>query len=81
MERVAMTDQLDINCLGRKCPRPIIEIAKAARRAHAGAVLRVQADDLAFEADMKAWVENAKATILDLRRDGHKITVSIKLAE
>lgn len=76
-----MTNEIEINCLGKKCPRPIIEMAKAARRVPPGSVLRVQADDLAFEADMNAWVENAKATILDIQREGHEVTVSIQLAE
>ena len=76
-----MTKQVDINCIGMKCPRPIIEIAKAARKSSPGSILNVQADDLAFESDVNAWVENAGASILSLQKEGREISVTIKLAE
>ena len=76
-----MAEQLEINCLGMKCPRPIIEIAKAARKSTPGTILDVQSDDLAFESDVRAWTEHASATILELKKDGSKVAVKIKLAE
>jgi TusA-related sulfurtransferase len=76
-----MPDHVEIDCLGMKCPRPIIEIAKAARKHQPGSVLSVQADDLAFESDVNAWVENAKATILKLEKENGKVSVLIKLSE
>ena len=76
-----MTQQLEMSCLGMRCPRPIIEIAKAARKAPPGSILSVHADDLAFESDVKAWAEHAEAEILSLERDGSQVSVQIKLAE
>ena len=76
-----MADQVDLNCVGMKCPRPIIEIAKAARKSAPGSILNVQADDLAFESDVNAWVENAGASILSLDKNGRNINVRIQLAE
>lgn len=76
-----MVEQLEMNCLGMKCPRPIIEIAKAARKSAPGSILEVLADDLAFESDVKAWVERAKAEIFRLEKDGSRVMVRIKLAE
>ena len=76
-----MAERLEINCLGMKCPRPIIEIAKAARKSPPGSVLDVEADDLAFESDVRAWTENAGATILKLDKDGNKVAVTIQLAD
>ena len=76
-----MTEELEINCLGKRCPRPIIEIAKAARRLPSGSILTVQADDLAFESDVKAWASQAQARILSLERDSGRVFVRIKLAE
>ena len=75
-----MNQEVEINCLGTKCPRPIIEIAKAARKVEPGSVLRVLADDLAFESDVKAWTERAQAEILSLVKDGDRVTVKIKMA-
>ena len=74
-----MAERLELDCLGMKCPRPIIEIAKAARRLQPGSVLQIQADDLAFESDVRAWAENAEAEILSLRREGDRVGVELKL--
>ena len=76
-----MPDGAQLNCVGQKCPRPIIEIVKAARKSPPGGILTVQADDLAFESDVKAWIERAKATLLSLEDKAGTITVQIKLAE
>lgn len=75
-----MSEQVVIDCLGTKCPRPIIEIAKAARRLNPGSILQVLADDLAFESDVRAWTERTQAEILGLDKDGDRISVRIKLA-
>ena len=75
-----MKKELGMNCLGKKCPRPIIEIAKAARRLPPGSILRVEADDLAFESDVRAWAEHTQATMLSVERDGDKVTARIGLA-
>ena len=76
-----MPDQVEINCLGMKCPRPIIEIAKAARKNPPGSILTVHADDLAFESDVNAWVDNAKATIINLEKVDGKVSVVIQLSD
>lgn len=74
-----MTQTLEINCLGMKCPRPIIEIAKAARKLPPGSVLQIRADDLAFESDVKAWAENAEASILRLEKNGQAVLAELQL--
>ena len=74
-----MTQTMELNCVGMKCPRPIIEIAKAARKLPPGSVLNIQADDLAFESDVKAWAENADATIVNLEKEKDKVSVQLQL--
>ena len=64
-------EQIELDCIGMRCPRPIIEIAKMARKSP-GAILQVKANDLAFESDVNAWVENSKATILSLESEGQE---------
>jgi TusA-related sulfurtransferase len=46
---------IELDCLGRRCPLPIIELAKAARTAAPGEVVRVLADDPAAANDIAAW--------------------------
>ena len=75
----SMPETMELNCMGMKCPRPIIEIAKAARKAQPGTVLTVHADDLAFESDVNAWCENAGATLASLSKSGAMITAVVEL--
>ncbi len=70
---------MELNCLGMKCPRPIIEIAKAARKLPLGSEIIIMADDLAFESDVRAWAENANAEIANLEKEGKTIKAHLKL--
>lgn len=46
-----------LDCKGLFCPMPIVEVAKYFKNIPVGEVVDVQADDPAFEPDIKAWVE------------------------
>lgn len=63
-----------IDARGLKCPRPIIELAKARRIHPAGSVLEIFADDMAFESDVRAWCETTGNLLLSLgRQDGASV--------
>ena len=44
-----------IDCLGQRCPLPVIALAKRIRDVEAGEVIRVLADDPAAANDIPAW--------------------------
>jgi tRNA 2-thiouridine synthesizing protein A len=44
-----------LDCLGRRCPLPVIELARAIGRIEIGDVVRVLADDPAAANDIPAW--------------------------
>jgi len=46
---------IEIDCLGQRCPLPVIALAKRIRAADVGEVLRVLADDPAAANDIPAW--------------------------
>jgi tRNA 2-thiouridine synthesizing protein A len=46
---------IEIDCLGQRCPLPVIALAKRIRTAEVGDVLRVLADDPAAANDIPAW--------------------------
>jgi len=73
-----MTPRVELSCLGMRCPRPIIELAKAARRTP-GATIRIEADDPAFESDVRAWCETTGATLSELSSDGVRVMVIIQI--
>lgn len=51
--KVGGVDILD--CRGKRCPIPVIELAKWSRSADSGAMVRVLADDPAAAVDIPAW--------------------------
>ena len=44
-----------VDCLGRACPVPVIELAKAVLTAEVGDVIEVLSDDPAARVDIPAW--------------------------
>jgi TusA-related sulfurtransferase len=50
-----MTPELVIDARGRRCPLPVIDLAKRIGEVPVGAVVAVVADDPAAAADIPAW--------------------------
>ena len=46
---------ITLDCLGRRCPLPVIELAKRIREVEVGDIVRVLADDPAAANDIPAW--------------------------
>jgi tRNA 2-thiouridine synthesizing protein A len=46
---------IELDCLGRKCPLPVIALARQIRNIGIGDVVRVLADDPAAANDIPAW--------------------------
>ena len=46
---------ITLDCLGQKCPLPVIALAKQIRNVGIGRVVRVLADDPAAANDIPAW--------------------------
>ncbi len=74
-----MSPDIQIDARGTKCPRPIIELAKARRQATAGSRIVIVADDLAFESDVKAWCETTGNTLDSFSSDGGVHTATIRI--
>jgi tRNA 2-thiouridine synthesizing protein A len=51
----AKAPEVVVDARGRRCPLPIIDLAKAARGALAGTLITLLADDPAAAADVAAW--------------------------
>lgn len=45
----------ELDCRNLQCPMPIVKLALAVRGMPAGSMLRIEATDPAFEADLRAW--------------------------
>ncbi|WP_059009632.1 cysteine desulfurase/sulfurtransferase TusA family protein [Streptomyces specialis] len=54
-EREGAGDALTVDSLGKRCPIPVIELAKAIGRVPVGGVITVLSDDAAARLDIPAW--------------------------
>lgn len=72
-----MKELIELNCVGKRRPLPIIEIDRIARNSP-GSTLKIITDDIIFESDIKAWIENSNANLLKLEKDGYLIKVQIQ---
>lgn len=62
---------LTVDARGRRCPLPVIDLARAARHASAGTIVEVLADDPAAATDIPAWCRMRGQTFVGNRtRDG-----------
>ncbi len=50
-----MTADLELDCRGMLCPRPVIELGKHVEDVEPGGVVAVVASDAAARADIPAW--------------------------
>jgi cysteine desulfurase len=50
-------EEITVDALGRRCPVPVIELAKVIGKVPVGAVVTVLADDAAARLDIPAWCE------------------------
>jgi TusA-related sulfurtransferase len=59
-----------VDALGTWCPVPIYLIDRACRRASAGDVVELLADDPLIEVDLPAWCHRSGNELLELTRRG-----------
>ena len=59
-----------LDCKGLKCPMPIVRLSVAARDLRTGDEITVEADDLAFRADLHAWARRTGFDIAEFNADG-----------
>lgn len=46
---------MNLDCTGQRCPQPVIELARAAKTAPIGSLIRISTDDPAAAIDIPAW--------------------------
>lgn len=55
---------VNLDCRQMRCPKPIVMISRKMKELEVGMVLRVEADDPAFHADVEAWVSQSAAAVV-----------------
>jgi tRNA 2-thiouridine synthesizing protein A len=59
-----------LDCLGLKCPQPVLKVAAKAPSMARGDILEVLGDCSTFEADMRQWAQRTGKTLLSVRDEG-----------
>lgn len=68
----------EVDCVGFYCPLPIAMTKEAIDKIAVGQVLKVEADDPAAEADLKAWAKRTGNQILKFEKEGVLLRFYIK---
>ncbi len=68
----------EVDCVGFYCPLPIAMTKEAIDKIPIGHVLKVEADDPAAEADLKAWAKRTGNQILKFEKEGTLLRFYIK---
>ena len=67
-----------LNCLGMRCPLPVIALAKAISSKPLGFKITLLSDDPASEPDLKAWARMTGNSVLSIETNSYEVT---KLAD
>jgi TusA-related sulfurtransferase len=59
-----------VDCRGRLCPVPVIELAKAMAQVEVGDVVEVLSDDPAAATDVAAWCRMRGQSLVEARPEG-----------
>ncbi|MEI7641853.1 MAG: sulfurtransferase TusA family protein [Actinobacteria bacterium] len=65
---------LQLNCLGMRCPLPIIESAKALKTLMTDDQISLQSDDPATWVDLSAWARMSGNEVLQIDKTNFLIT-------
>jgi tRNA 2-thiouridine synthesizing protein A len=66
-------DVIILDCVGMRCPMPIVQLGRAAQNARPGTQIEVTSDDAAFYSDVCTWAEirGCKMELLETENESH----------
>ena len=67
----------EINCLGMKCPLPIIELSKSMKNYPSEVSFLLKSDDVATLPDLKAWSRMTGNIVIAIDSENFEITRSL----
>lgn len=63
-------DTPELDCLGKACPVPVIELAKAMSSMAAGEEIVVLSDDPGAKVDIPVWCRMKQQALVDVQAEG-----------
>lgn len=74
---INMTEK-ELDMCGMFCPEPVFRTKIEMEKMQAGDTLTVTADDPEAESDISTWAKRSGNEILDMSKDGDKVTFKLK---
>jgi TusA-related sulfurtransferase len=71
-----MITELDLR--GLYCPIPVLRTREEIENVKIGDLLKVMADDPAAEEDLKRWAKRTGQEVVDIKKEGENVTVTIR---
>ncbi|MCK1214001.1 FAD-dependent oxidoreductase [Streptococcus uberis] len=71
-------EMMTLDACGLQCPGPILKVKQAMDKMQDGQVLKVEASDFGFSADVENWAANTGNTILDNKIENNKVIATLK---
>jgi TusA-related sulfurtransferase len=73
-----MSDRIEVDLTGLRCPMPIVELHRLLKKLEAGQQISVFADDPAFCLDVETWCRKTGHQLISLKQDEHKLVALIE---
>ena len=74
-----MSEDKDINVVGKACPMPLIALAKGVRDLKQGQTVRITGNDPIFEESIIEFCREKRHEILETKREGKTVSMVIKV--
>lgn len=71
-------EMMTLDACGLQCPGPILKVKQAMDKMQDGQVLKVEASDFGFSADVENWAANTGNTVLDNKIENNKVIATLK---
>lgn len=71
-------EMMTLDACGLQCPGPILKVKQAMDKMKDGQLLKVEASDFGFSADVENWAANTGNTILDNKIENNKVIATLK---
>lgn len=71
-------EMMILDACGLQCPGPILKVKQAMDKMKDGQLLKVEASDFGFSADVENWAANTGNTVLDNKIENNKVIATLK---
>ena len=66
-------DKYSLDCIGLKCPRPVLKLTMVVQKITKGSILEITGDCPTFENDLRDWSEISHHLLLSVKDEGNNV--------